>query len=45
MAPLRANEKLETIKRLCQRINEIMFHSDNKNIILMKLAKILAFCQ
>ena len=25
MEPLRANGKLETIKRLCQRINEIMF--------------------
>lgn len=31
--PLRANGKLETIKRLCQRINEIMYYAVNVGII------------
>ncbi|MFQ1055622.1 integrase domain-containing protein [Gilliamella apicola] len=33
MAPLRANGKLETIKRLCQRVNEIMFYAVNIGLI------------
>ena len=33
MEPLRANGKLETIKRLCQRINEIMFYASNTGLI------------
>ncbi|WP_294615470.1 integrase domain-containing protein [uncultured Gilliamella sp.] len=33
MEPLRANGKLETIKRLCQRINEIMFYAVNIGLI------------
>ena len=33
MEPLRANSKLETIKRLCQRINEIMFYAVNIGLI------------
>ena len=33
MEPLRANGKLETIKRLCQRINEIMFYAVNTGLI------------
>ena len=33
MEPLRASGKLETIKRLCQRINEIMFYAVNIGLI------------
>ena len=33
MEPLRANGKLETIKRLRQRINEIMFYAVNIGLI------------
>ncbi|MDF7670136.1 integrase domain-containing protein [Orbaceae bacterium ESL0721] len=33
MEPLRANGKLETIKRLCQRINEVMFYAVNIGLI------------
>ena len=33
MTPLRANGKLETIKRLCQRVNEIMFYAVNIGLI------------
>ena len=37
MEPLRANGKLETIKRLCQRINEIMFYAVNIGLIEWQL--------
>lgn len=33
MEPLRANGKLEKIKRLCQRINEIMYYAVNIEMI------------
>lgn len=33
MEPLRASGKLETIKRLCQRINEIMYYAVNIGLI------------
>ena len=33
MESLRENGKLETIKRLCQRINEIMFYASNTGLI------------
>ncbi len=36
MEPLRASGKLETIKRLCQRINEIMFYAVNIGLIEAK---------
>ena len=37
MELLRANGKLETIKRLCQRINEIMFYAVNIGLIEWQL--------
>ncbi|WP_409559510.1 phage integrase central domain-containing protein [Gilliamella apicola] len=33
MEPLRANGKLETIKKLCQQITEIMFYAVNTGLI------------
>ena len=33
MEPLRANGKLETIKKLCQHIIEIMFYAVNTGLI------------